>query len=216
MNETAEATRLLREFVEAYKGTIIESTGFSKVTATLPVYNVIGSTDDPKIPKFPTWKLLLEGDGFKGCSCFVPGVKDRSHPGFDVGGHMTNQADGSVKNGTCYLMPLCKLHNGKGFEKVPFNSLTSTTMLQLTGYKPKDIAATFLARLSGDAPAALIYRRGQGIDHHRLLDRKSASREKLFETLVADGPGQPEDYLVLERVTEKGRAAYRIVEADLD
>ncbi len=218
MDDRPTANDALKQFVEAYAGQRIDSTGYSKVpNVALPIYNVIGSTTDPKIPGFPTWKDLLDHNGFAGNKCFVTGAADRSHPGFDVGGHMTHQADGSVLKGICYLMPLCKLHNGKGFEKQPFKSLTSTTMLQLTGYKPKDVAATFLARLAGDAPVALVFRSGEGLDYRALNDARADTREKLFED-VADSRGNdlPQHYVMLKRMPDGDRPTYEIVDHNVD
>lgn len=144
----------IRKFIDIHRGAIVQSTGFLVVHYSGDLYNVSGSTPDPKaVPgyKGATWTKLLKGNShFAGKSCYVtdPGPKKPStHPGFDVGGHMTPTSNGAVEDGECYLMPLCKWHNSPYRNGITFKH-TETKMLKLIGYMQGDVALTFKMRMA--------------------------------------------------------------------
>lgn len=219
--DLAEHAAQLKGFVDHIGGGIIESTFYSKTTSgPSKLYNVVDSTDDP-YPQKPTkvtgWKSLLESQGFtKPCYATAPlpaQGKGPSHPGFDVGGHMTTKADGKVENGTCYLVPLCKWHNNSN-NTAQF-TMRSTTMLILTGYVQKDTGATFLARLGGNAPYALAYLGEEGPDYHYLAEPPSEAKDALALP-GHPAPGLPGHYVLLRREDHEGRPVYRIEDARID
>ena len=96
----ADHVGILQQFVTRFGEIRLFSTSAAVVTYPAPLYNVIGSTDDPKVPGYSSWTSLLQGKGIGVGSdnhCYVdPQVPDRSHPGFQVGGHMTPNQDGSA------------------------------------------------------------------------------------------------------------------------
>ncbi len=153
--EMETLTRLL----DQWKTIGIESTGATVVNYSGTLYNVEGSTSDPHIGG-ETWKQLLISHGING-NCYVtsplPTTTGTSHPGFNVGGHMTPNSSGDVATGgTCYLMPLCSWHNSTARDGQAF-SHTETEMLQLSGYMQGEIAVSFVARLPSDKPYSIIY-----------------------------------------------------------
>ena len=88
-----------------------------------------------------------------------------THPGFSVGGHVTPNADGNVPTGgDCYLMPLCSWHNSTARDGQVFQH-TQTQMLELSGYMQGEPAATFLARMPGEAPLSLVFLGDEGRQH---------------------------------------------------
>lgn len=156
-----QETDKIRTFLAMYSGSFIQSTRSRIVDYPGDLYNVTGSTPDPKaIPGFKgySWtKLLKSYPEFSGSSCYVTnsliGITS-SHPGFDVGGHMTPNGNGIVvSGGTSYLMPLCKWHNNPARNGNAFKH-TETKMLELSGFMQGDVALTFAMRLD-DTPKIL-------------------------------------------------------------
>lgn len=147
------------DFVKLYKDQGIESTGAQKVNFTGGLYNVKGSSYDPKkIPSHlgKSWKQLLISYGINN-NCYVTNSVGGVHPDFSVGGHMTINRNGSVPSSNiCYLMPLCSYHNHTSQDEIKFTH-TKTEMLQLTGYMQGELAATFQIRLPSKEPYAILY-----------------------------------------------------------
>ena len=197
----------ISEFFRQNASAEFESTSAEKVTYSRDLYNVKGSTPDPKIGG-KKWKKLLKDYNITG-RCYVTNQKPPSgtsheHAEFDVGGHVTPNQDGIVNKGqSCYLMPLCTWHNstsrdGKNFEH------SKTSMLKLNGYMQGEPPETFLARMPSAQPYSLIFR-GEGDWHAQNLSGDSA------EALLAgrssnDLPGAaPTEYVLLKRVTRGDR-----------
>lgn len=209
----AASANRLQEFVDRFEGQRLFSTSANVVNYTAALYNVIGSTSDPKIPGYPSWSYLLQqfgiGTGLN-AHCYVdPQTADHSHPAFQVGGHMTPNYDGTVPpSGNCYLMPLCKWHNGKGNNHVAF-SHSLTVILELHGYMTSEPAALFMARLSGQAPAALVFATDGGLDFQTLSD---GDIERLEAKSVADALGAPapDNHIVLRRREDDEGVYYTI------
>ena len=208
----------LQEFVDRFEGQRLFSTSANVVTYTAPLYNVIGSTSDPKIPGYPSWNYLLQQFGIGVGSndhCYVdPQTPDHSHPAFQVGGHMTPNQDGTVPTtGICYLMPLCKWHNGKGNNHVAFaHSLTQ--ILELHGYMTSEPAATFMARMSGQAPAALVFAADEGLLFQTLSpeEMERVERKSVAEAL---GASAPDNHIVLRRQGTGAESFYTIKRVQL-
>ncbi|QKG72235.1 hypothetical protein [Erythrobacter mangrovi] len=196
--ERVDAVASLKAFADRHSGLQIESTGATVVTYSGVLFNVKGSTPDPKIGGL-TWKALLERYSVDGW-CYAdtpPAPGGSSHPDFSVGGHVTPNEDGSVPTGgTCYLMPLCYWHNGKANDGQPFEH-SETRMLQLTGYMTGDLAATFIARMAGAAPLALVYLDETGLAFRSLADEPEAV-DAALETAAAGG-GKPAHVLLRRR-----------------
>ncbi|KPF46227.1 hypothetical protein [Rhizobium sp. AAP43] len=214
MNEQI-AAQALADFVSRYSGIHIESTSATPVNYSGVLYNVDGSTPDPKIDG-ATWKQLLINYGINS-TCYVtsplPGGST-SHPQFSVGGHMTANADGSVPTGgSCYLMPLCYWHNSTSNNGVAFQH-TNTYMLQLSGYMQGELAATFLARMPGDAPLRIV-----GADGNQLtiqpVDGPGLSAMKTPGMTDEPQLALPPHYIVFRQVEEAGRMRYVIEEVAL-
>ncbi|RKE83664.1 hypothetical protein [Rhizobium sp. AG855] len=209
------AVQRLAEFAMRYAGIRLQSTSANVVYYSGHLYNVDGSTDDPKI-NGASWKGLLQANGIDG-NCYVthplpnPGT---SHPQFSVGGHMTQNADGSVEKGkTCYLMPLCSWHNSTSNNGNAFQH-TETKMLELYGYMEGDLAATFLARMPGDQALRIV-----GADANTLTVQ-STDMDKLVDAMAAgvrEGLpiSVPPHYLVFRQVSDAGRTTYVIEAASL-
>jgi hypothetical protein len=200
----------LKNFVTRYRGIGLFSTGFRVVDYEGILYNVEGSTDDPDIDG-DSWKELLIRNGIDG-DCYVtdplPDRNGTSHPGFDVGGHMTPNADGHVAHGgICYLMPLCKWHNSTRRDGTPFEH-EETEILQLSGYMEGDLAVTFAARLPGDAAYRLVSVEGDALAARPM----NAPQLHLFDARGA-GPALPPNYLLFRRVEEDGAVRFVIEDA---
>ena len=197
----------LRDFASRYHGIGLFSTGATALDYDGVLYNVEGSTGDPDIDG-ANWKKLLITKGIDG-DCYVtdplPDRDGTSHPGFNVGGHMTPNANGRVPlGGTCYLMPLCKWHNSTRRDGTAF-AHEKTRMLKLSGYMEGDLAATFAAREIGDAPYRLVSVEGDGVVA-RTLDQPPLH---LFNA----GFAPPASYLVFRRVEKDGVVGFKIEEA---
>ncbi len=168
MSSESEVDRI-RAFVRRYAGKALLSTSAELVDFSDDLYNVTGSTEDPKAVeghRGVSWKGLLIRFGVPSdADCYVtaPAAPAPSnHPLFAVGGHMTPYSSGEVETGgISYLMPLCKWHNSTKRDGEPFTHV-KTRMLALMGYMEGDTALTFALRLPGADVRSLIY-----IDPHR-------------------------------------------------
>ena len=209
---TSEIQReLLRDFVRRFGGTTIKSTGAITTNYSDVLYNVDGSTPDPKINGL-TWKKLLELNGIGG-SCYVANdtPEGNSHPNFDVGGHMTPNPDGQVPVGAdSYLMPLCYWHNNPARNGVAFTH-EKTFMLKLSGFMQNEIPATFMARMPSEETHALVFASDQTIANVNLSDTQ-------LDALIHNAPpeelvNQPVgDYLVLKRQGSDPDSEYAVME----
>jgi hypothetical protein len=196
----------LRDFAIRYQGIGLLSTGSRVVHYEGVLYNVEGSTDDPDIDG-ASWKELLIRNGING-DCYVtdplPDREGTTHPRFMVGGHMTPNDDGHVARGAiCYLMPLCKWHNSTNRDGTPFEH-EQTEMLELSGFMEGDIAATFAARMPGDAAYRLVSVEGDGVAARPQLH--------LFDARAA-GAALPASSLLFRRVEEDGAVRFVIEDA---
>jgi hypothetical protein len=214
MNENI-AAQAVADFVSRYSGIHIESTSATPVNYSGVLYNVNGSTPDPKINGV-TWKQLLIYYGINS-NCYVthplPGG-GTSHPQFSVGGHMTVHSNGSVPTGgSCYLMPLCYWHNSTSNNGVAFQH-SNTYMLQLSGYMQDELAATFLARMPGDAPLRIIGADG-GLLSIQPADDAVFSAMKTADVAEVEQITLPSHYIVLRQVKEAGVIRYVIDQVSL-
>ncbi|MFQ6403146.1 hypothetical protein ACIDE9_00145 [Methylophilus sp. 'Pure River'] len=162
---SATGVEVVRAFVAMYRGKMIQSTSADVIDYPGVLYNVTGSTKDPKAVKGYkglAWKALLkEYPDFYETSCYVtnPILSKRatSHPGFDVGGHMTPNPSGVVQRGAdSYLMPLCKWHNSTRRNGTAF-SHSKTKVLKLRGYMEGDSAITFAMRMGNNHAHTLLF-----------------------------------------------------------
>lgn len=212
---TPEAAQILKQFYENFGDAVLKSTSATVVQYPGTLYNVDGSTDDPKIDGV-TWKQLLIDNGING-NCYVTSplpTDDSSHPSFNVGGHMTPNSDGSVAiGGICYLMPLCSWHNSKQRDGVPF-AHTETTMLQLSGYMQAEPAATFLARQPGDAPYTMVGADGTQLTVHP-IGKAQVAALKTARPLAAGEMSGPAHYLIFRQVHDGDAIRYVIDHASL-
>ena len=152
MTETTTIERLT-DFVERVPKIGILSTKQVVVNYSGDLYNVDGSTEDPKDVdgyEDKTWKYILEqAAGLADSNCYVTNSTppdDTSHPTFSVGGHMTPNSDGVVEHGNdTYLMPLCHWHNNPARNGVAFEH-EETKMIILSGYMQGETALTFMMR----------------------------------------------------------------------
>jgi hypothetical protein len=214
MNENI-AAQALADFVSLYSGIHIESTSATRVNYSGILYNVDGSSPDPKI-KGESWRQLLIINGINS-NCYVthplPGG-GTTHPQFSVGGHMTVNSDGSVPTGgSCYLMPLCYWHNSTSNNGVPFQH-TNTLMLQLSGYMRGELAATFLARGAGDAPLRIVGAEGDELTIHP-ADRTVFNAMKTAAVTDETQLSLPPHYIVFRQIEDAGRIRYVIDEVSL-
>ena len=205
-----EQRELLRDFVDRFGGATIRSTAAFTINYGDVLYNVDGSTIDPKINGL-TWKRLLETNGIDG-NCYVTNETParNSHPNFDVGGHMTPNPDGQVPVGAdSYLMPLCHWHNNPARNGVAFTH-DKTFMLKLTGFMQSEIAATFLARMPSEEANAVVFSSNQVITNANLTDEQ-------LDALNHDAPpdevlNQPVGaYLVLKRHGNDPNSEYSVM-----
>jgi hypothetical protein len=216
--ERAVATEQLKHFVEQFGAMQILSTGARAVDYAGELYNVEGSTPDPHIDG-RNWKRLLQAHGISGnCFADTPQAPDgSSHPGFSVGGHVTPDPGGRVAiGGICYLMPLCYWHNGKANDGKPFEH-QQTRILELSGYMQGEPAATYLARMSTEAPLALIFLGDEGLSY-RNIGEDSASLEKTIEMAAPiEGAGATgaQRFVLLRRNFDGEAATYTVADARL-
>lgn len=206
--EQAKEIKQMVNIVSRWGGIHIESTAAANVNYSGDLYNVEGSTYDPHIGG-SNWKPLLISRGING-DCYVtnedpePGA---SHPGFNVGGHMTPNSSGDVADGgTCYLMPLCHWHNNPARDGVAF-SHTETSMLQLSGYMQDEMAVTFMARLPSEEPFSLMYYSDGEWQHKNLPDFEAADiKSNRLSSDVLDC--KLDHYVLLKRAMQDGQTNY--------
>ena len=157
----------IANFIRLHQNAVLFSTRALVVNVFDEVYNVKGSTRDPKIGS-KSWKQLLIYHGIND-DCYVtnqsPPSKS-SHADFSVGGHVTINSDGTVEAGEdSYLMPLCSWHNSTHRDGKAF-SHTKTQMLRLEGFMEGDTVTTFMARSSdiADTASRIIFETDEGWD----------------------------------------------------
>lgn len=208
MTTTTEA---LQNFLdEVGKGGVF-STAAAPVNYYGVLYNVIGSTHDPHIGGY-SWKGLLQHYGING-NCYVVDPPQNTHPQFNVGGHMTQNQDGSVTGGTCYLMPLCYWHNSSGNNHVAFN-LTYSGILQLNGYMTADTALTFMARLPSVHPYSLIYEE-DGEWHMQALSEDQNNQGAEVQLAHREAVGMAERHILLRKELLDGRTTFFVERSSL-
>lgn len=214
---TRDAVQALTEFHQRYQGIHLQSTSATVTTYDGDLYNVTGSTTDPKIDN-KSWKRLLTDNGIN-ANCYVtaplPGQRGTSHPGFNVGGHVTSDSDGEVETGeTCYLMPMCFWHNSTARDGTAFSHPAASNVLELSGYMQPEPAATFIARMPGAEPYALV-----GVEGEELVAQKIGAAEvqalRAGVKLMSGGKATPDYYLLFRQIEEDGVTRYVIEEAKL-
>ena len=205
-------------FFRRHKGEVLLSTRAFVVNVFDDVYNVTGSTRDPKIGS-RSWKQLLIDHGIND-DCYVTNQKPpsrTSHADFSVGGHVTINADGSVQEGQdSYLMPLCFWHNNTHRDGKNF-SHSKTKMLRLEGFMQGDTVTTFMARSSDitDAPNRIIYETDEGWDFADIgddtliFDRENGTPQLLFK-------GKSVRYAVIKRNEDDGNFHLSLVSDDFN
>lgn len=208
MNATTQSEMLVG-FVDRWGSAGIQSTSATVVNFSGVLYNVDGSSPDPKIDG-ESWKGLLLSYDIDG-DCYVTNETPHgnSHPSFNVGGHMTPNSDGKVEVGAdSYLMPLCSWHNSKARDGVPFEH-DETLMLRLSGFMESEVAATFMARLPSQERHSIIY-----ADDDR-LKTADLSNEQARDAATGNLPDDVlgchlEEFVLLERADD---ATYYVKEA---
>ena len=123
---------------------------------------------------------------------------------------MTTDPQNHVVDGTCFLVPLCKWHNNN-YDTQPF-TMRSKSMVILYGYMQADTAATFLARLGGGAPFAMVYLSDEGPRHLYLAEPPASTTGALLPSGVSSA-GVPGDHVLLRREVRDGRLVYLIENA---
>lgn len=214
-----DAERLAR-FAERFQSLRVTSTAAAIVSYSGALYNVDDSTGDPLIDGLK-WKQLLITLSSKstGCkivqSCYADtpvATTGSSHNAFSVGGHMTPNSSGVVaKGGSCYLMPLCSWHNSKARDGQAFGH-ANTCMLMLSGYMQSEPFATFMARMDGAAPAAIVYAGEEGLES-RPLEHPGHAAVKALGLAGAGADRLPESFVILHRAEEDGETFYRIADS---
>jgi hypothetical protein len=207
MNEARESDQI-RLFIKRYAGIGLFSTGAELVDFTDVLYNVTGSTHDPReVPENEgmTWKkLLINLADLAEADCYVTNDapnKESSHPDFSVGGHMTPNSTGVVAvGGTSYLMPLCKWHNSTSRDGVAFEH-TETKMLKLTGFMEGDSAVTFALRLPAEEPYSLLYLdRTKGLwEYSNFSEEKALALNAKLLSATEDSAEPVQEYVLFER-----------------
>jgi hypothetical protein len=206
-----DPAQALKNFQTRYEGIGLLSTGARVVPYAGVLYNVEGSDGDPPLDP-DGWKQLLLDNGIDG-DCYVthplPDREGTTHPRFKVGGHMTPSPVGHVEQGgICYLMPLCKWHNSTSRNRTPFEH-EETRMLKLSGYMEADLAATFLARMPGDAEFRLVSVEGDALRTQAIDPLQNNLFDVHRDTGVAD-PGLPQTYLRFRQIEEGGLVKFVI------
>jgi len=142
-------TDIVLDFFANNRRRIIFSTTAKVTNVSADVFNVRGSSGDPKIGG-KSWKQLLKDKGING-PCYVTNQKPKkpntSHDkGTWLGGHMALTKDGKIEpGGTSYLMPLCAWHNSTARDEKKFEH-RKIKMLELGGYMEGQNAFTFHMR----------------------------------------------------------------------
>lgn len=201
MSEIKELEQI-KSFVAKLSENTIQSTGATVVNYSSNLYNVKGSTNDPaKVPGHlgESWKDLLKSYGIDH-DCYVtnsPAPGSSSHPNFSVGGHMTQNSNGSVSGGTCYLMPLCYWHNSTSRDGVSFTH-TETKMLKLTGYMQGELGVTFALRMPSNDRFAVLYHQDNEWKFKNLADNQAKILNEDASSIFAKEESV-EHYVVIER-----------------
>jgi hypothetical protein len=199
------ALEALVQYGTTYNDMLLDSTSCEVVIFEGILYNVKGSSDDPRLGG--SWKQLLMNYGIRG-SCYVsaplPKVGESHHPDFAVGGHMTPNPRGRVETGgICYLMPLCHWHNNTSRNGTPFQH-RNNRMLMLHGYMKGEFFGSFISRLNDDSAGTLISIEGDSLVVTKLDDRQ-------IDTLEISEPERLQSpRLLFRRVIDQGRLRFRI------
>lgn len=206
MSPQSEA-RKVKAFIRANLGKKLFSTGARIVHVKDVLYNITGSTDDPKEVRDyegQNWKslLILKAD-LGDARCYVtnvpaPPVSD--HDNFSVGGHMTTNPDGEVAvGGVSYLMPLCKWHNSTARNGDAYTH-DESKMLRLTGFMEGETPATFMMRMPSDKSHVLLYF-DQLSDswkyNHVDSEQALAPKARLFSSM--GGLATPKEFALFEK-----------------
>lgn len=190
----------IKDFVRNVPEFGLFSTDQKVINYTGSLYNVSGSTEDPKEVygyENKTWKYILNiSAGLGDAGCYVTNVNpsgETSHPEFSVGGHMTENMNGKVIYGAdSYLMPLCSWHNNPARNGIAFEH-QETKMILLSGYMQGEPAITFMMRNrnSSQQPFSLLFLdENSGIWKLRNISSKEA---------LKIGQGETKHHLLLER-----------------
>ena len=208
MHATTEADKV-RMFIRTHLDSTLFSTNATQVEIEEVVYNITGSTKDPKKIRDhegKNWKeLLISIAGLEDASCYVDNVrpgKPSKHPEFSVGGHMTTNPAGEVQEGgTSYLMPLCKWHNNPARNEMAFEH-EHTTMLKLTGFMKGDTPLTFMMRLAGTEQRQMLYFDKMAKSwQSRSIDDIEGTNSALTSLSSAARVSEPfEEYAILQKV----------------
>lgn len=195
----------LVQFCATYNDMLLDSTSCEVVTFEGILYNVKGSSDDPRFGG--SWKQLLMKHGIGG-SCYVsaplPKAGESHHPDFAVGGHMTPNPRGRVETGgICYLMPLCHWHNSTARDGTPFQH-QNTHMLMLHGYMKGEFFGSFISRLNDGSAGTLISLHGDSLVVTKLDDRQIGTLESRDRERLQT----PE--LLFRRVNDQDRVRFHI------
>ena len=190
----------LKDFVNNVPDYGLRSTDQRVINYTGVLYNVSGSTEDPKEVEGyenKSWKhILIKSARLANAHCYVtnsnpPG--ESSHPKFSVGGHMTENSDGKVNYGAdSYLMPLCYWHNSTARNGVAFEH-EETKMILLSGYMQGEPAITFMmrSRHGSQQPFSLLFLdENDGLWKLRNLSSRQA---------LKIGSGKTKHHLLVER-----------------
>ena len=197
----------IQKLVEMYGAIGLLSTSARTVNVSDDLYNVSGSTKDPKqVPDFrgAAWKkLLVELAGLGDAECYVTNELpdgESSHSDFSVGGHMTRQRSGKVRTGDItYLMPLCYWHNSPGRNGHAYEHY-ETLMLELEGFMEGDTPVTFAMRLPSDAQFSLLYLdRVAGVWDSKKLGGEEAARLGTESLTEMDGLSPAPGFVLFEK-----------------
>lgn len=211
MNLTRESEHI-RLFIKRYANIGLLSTGAKLVDFSDDLYNVAGSTDDPReVPenKGVTWKkLFFRFTNLAEASCYVTNYipeEESSHPDFSVGGHMTPNSNGIVSIGELsYLMPLCKWHNNTNRNGQAFKH-TETRMVELTGFMEGDSVVTFALRLPSEEKYSFLFldRNKRSWDYTKLSEEKAFALKEQLSFATADIVEPAKKYVLFERRNDR-------------
>lgn len=217
MASSAELLRMVG-FVSKHRKLGLFSTNATVVDVLGVVYNVKGSTHDPKIGG-KSWKQLLISYGIDH-DCYVTNQNPptgTSHSNFSVGGHVTDNSGGIVADGDItYLMPLCYWHNSTKRDGKKFTH-TEIKMLELEGFMQGDTSATFMARLSDKSKmtSRIIFETEVGWDYKPMLvsEKKDIKAQRKFR-LYDDTYSTP--YFVITKNPEDGKYYFDFASEEFD
>jgi hypothetical protein len=203
MNESDE----VRAFIKKYSDIGLLSTGAELVDYAGKLYNIKGSTKDPRAvdgSRGASWKRLFDGYAdFSDACCYVTSPlpeESSSHPEFAVGGHMTPNSSGIVEpGGVAYLMPLCKWHNSTARDGTAF-SHSKTKMLKLTGFMEGDSAITFALRLENrNTHTILFLNRSSNAWAYRELSSSEKQSVQNNSVMPMSVDIHEQDYVIFEK-----------------